>query len=239
MASSFIQILNITRSSIMNRMMDLDVVSHNLANINTPGFKSSRSAFQELLDEQGLAGVEIGTTQRMMSQGSMLLSDDPLDMAVQGEGFFAVRIDDERIGYTRDGQFSLDMDRNIINADGYPLIWDGAVPEDAEDVHINPDGTVMVAQAGTWNEIGTITGYRFTNVQGLQSFGQNLWLESELSGEAQEGGFNEDGYGQVIGKRSGSALCPTGWLSRYVRDWYPAINGYEMPQWRPVRLAVP
>ncbi|MBN1267469.1 MAG: flagellar hook-basal body complex protein [Anaerolineales bacterium] len=232
MASSFIQILNITRSSIMSRMTDLDVVSHNLANINTPGYKSSRSAFQELLDEFGLAGVEIGTTQRIMTQGSLQDSDNPLDLAINGSGFFAVQIETDQIGYTRDGQFSLDEDRRIVDSNGYELIWNGTIPEDAEDVHVNPDGTVYVARGGTWDEIGTITGYRFANSQGLLSFGKNLWLESELSGEAQEGAFSEDGYGQVIGNAvEQSNVDMVAEMSRMItlqRAFDMAIHSYEM-----------
>jgi len=232
MASSFIQILNITRSSIMSRMTDLDVVSHNLANINTPGFKSSRSAFQELLDDYGLAGVEIGTTQRIMSQGSLANSDDPLDLAIQGTGFFAVQIEADQIGYTRDGQFSLDNDRNIVDSNGYELIWDGTVPEDAEDVHVNPDGTVYIARNGTWDEIGSIPGYSFANMQGLESFGKNLWLATELSGEAQEGVFNEEGYGQVIGNAvEQSNVDMVAEMTRMVtlqRAFDMAIQSYQM-----------
>ncbi len=232
MASSFIQILNITRSTILNRMTDLDVVSHNLSNINTPGFKSSRSAFQELLDEFGLAGVEIGATQRMMSQGSLLHSDDPLDLAIQGSGFFAVQIEDDMVGYTRDGQFSLDENGSIVDSNGYPLIWNGTIPEDASDVHINPDGVVFVARAGTWEEIGTIAGYRFANMQGLVSFGKNLWLESELSGEAQEGAFSEDGYGQVMGNAlEQSNVDMVAEMTRMItlqRSFDMAVKSYQM-----------
>jgi len=232
MTSSFIQILNITRSSIMSRMTDLDVVSNNLANINTTGFKSSRSAFQEVLDEFGLAGVEIGTTQRIMSQGSLVNSDDPLDLAISGSGFFAVQIDAERIGYTRDGQFSLDEDRRIVDANGYELIWDGTIPDDAEDVHVNPDGKVLVSPAAVWNEIGSIPGYQFSNVQGLLSFGKNLWLESELSGEAQEGVWSEDGYGQVMGNAvEQSNVDMVAEMTRMItlqRAFDMAIQSYQM-----------
>lgn len=232
MASSFLQILNITRSSMMNRMTDLDVVSHNLANINTPGFKGSRSAFQEMLDEYGLSGVEIGTTQRMMAQGSLQNSDDPLDLAIQGTGFFAVQIDADQVGYTRDGQFSLDEDGVIVDSNGYPLIWDGAIPDDAEDVHVNPDGEIFAARAGTWESIGRINGYSFANTQGLTSFGKNLWLESELSGEAQEGVFSEDGYGTVLGNAlEQSNVDMVAEMTRMItlqRAFDMAIKSYQM-----------
>src|SRR5512145_3384121 len=131
MPSSLFNTLNISRTDILSRLRDLDVVSNNVANVNTSGFKANRSNFQEMLNDQLKEGTRIPNTQVMQNQGSLRDSDSPLDWAIQGEGFFSVTLPNGDTGYTRDGEFKLDADRNIVNANGYPLVWDGEVPEDA------------------------------------------------------------------------------------------------------------
>ncbi len=198
--SSFTQILNVTRSGMLARMMDLDVASNNLSNVNTVGFKSSRSNFQEMLAARQLSGTQISSTQTMMGQGSLSQTENSLDLAISGEGFFAVSLPDGRTAYTRDGQFFLDGDSQIVNANGFPLVWDGDIPDGAEDIHVNPDGSVMVLQDGNWSQAGTIQTNKFPNPLGLLGYGQNLWLASDASGAAQAGTPNSDGYGVIVGK---------------------------------------
>src|SRR5512147_3254489 len=133
MSSTLFSTLNISRTDILSRLRDLDVTSNNIANVNTSGFKANRSNFQEMLTEQLKEGTRIPNTQLMPMQGSLRDSDNPLDWAIQGEGFFSVTLPNGDTGYTRDGEFTLDANRDIVNANGYPLVWDGEVPETAVD----------------------------------------------------------------------------------------------------------
>jgi len=198
MSQSIHQILHISRSGMLTNLLDLDVVSHNLSNINTTGYKSSRSNFQEMLNMGLKNGVQIRATQRFMSQGSLKQTSDPLDLAIQGSGFFAVTLPDDRTAYTRAGELKLDVNRQFVNPNGYPLVWDGQIPEDAEEVNIEQDGSVMVKQEGTWNQVGTIQLTRFPNANGLLGYGNDLWLETEISGAPQTGTANTEGMGSII-----------------------------------------
>ncbi len=196
---TFTQLLHVTRSGMLSRLEALDVTSNNLANVNTVGYKRGRANFQELLNDQMQGGARIRATQNLMEQGGLQATENPLDLAIQGTGFFQITLPDGRTGYTRDGQFFMDANRDLVTADGFPLVWNGAIPEDAEDVYVNPDGTVMALQNDTWNEVGTIELARFANPTGLQNYGQNLWLETDNSGAAEVGAPNTDGYGQIFG----------------------------------------
>jgi flagellar basal-body rod protein FlgG len=191
------QILNISRCGMMARMNDLDLVSHNLANINTTGFKTSRSNFQEMLNQRLYNGVQLRTTQHFMDQGAFKQTSRPLDLAIYGEGFFSVTLPDGRVAYTRDGEFNLDANHRLVNSNGFPLVWDGTIPDDAEEINIEADGTVMVMQNGTWNQAGTLQITRFPNANGLQGYGDNLWVETEASGAAIVGAPKSEGFGEI------------------------------------------
>ncbi len=199
MSASFTQILSVSRNGLMTYLDNLDIVSNNLSNIGTAGYKASRGNFQEMLNEQILEGMQMSNTQNLMGQGSLRKTENPLDLAIQGEGFFALQLSGDRTAYTRDGHFFLDANRQLVNADGYPLVWDGEIPEDANEIHINPDGVVMVLQGDLWSEAGSIPLSRFSNPTGLLVYGSNLWIETEASGEAQAGAALDEGYGQILG----------------------------------------
>jgi flagellar basal-body rod protein FlgG len=198
--SSLNQILHVNRSGMLTNLLDLDIVANNIANINTTGYKSSRSNFQELLDSARYNGVQLRTTQRFMEQGSLKVTGNPLDMAINGAGFFGVLLADGRTAYTRDGEFKLDENRRIVNSNGNPLVWSGQVPEDATEISVFPDGTVMALQGTQWNPIGNIQVYRFANTNALESYGSNLWLQTEVSGAAQAGTPSTQGFGQIVGR---------------------------------------
>lgn len=197
--SSFSQLLNISRSTMQSCMRNLDLVSNNLANVNTTAFKRSRSNFQELLSAQGESGVEMRTTQGLMDQGTLQNTENAMDVAIEGEGFFQVALADGQTAYTRDGQFFLDAERNLVTANGYYLQWDGKIPENAAQIHFNPDGTVMALIEDTWTQIGTVPLSRFANPGGLQIVGDNLFLASAASGEAEDGQPLEEGFGKLVG----------------------------------------
>jgi flagellar basal-body rod protein FlgG len=199
MPSSLFSTLNISRQDILNRLKDLDVTSNNIANVNTTGFKSNRSNFQEMLTKRLKEGMRVSSTQLMPSQGSLRDSDNPLDWAIQGDGFFSVTLPDGETGFTRDGAFVLDSDRKLVNANGYPLVWDGEIPQDAVDISIQSDGTVTALDAnGQSTDIGTVQLTRFPNPSGLTGYGDNVWLVSDSSGAAQAGAPGDENFGALV-----------------------------------------
>lgn len=204
MTSSLFHTLNISKQDMLTRLLDLDVVSNNLANMNTAGFKSSRSNFQELLaralDTPGIQrdGIRTVSTQGLMQQGSIKQSGSGLDWAIEGDGFFQVRQADGTTGYTRDGQFVLDANRRLVTASGKPLIWIGQIPDGYLDISIREDGTVeALMQNGTRQVCGNIQLARFTNSTGLQAAGNNVWIQTVASGAPVVGAPNSNNLGIV------------------------------------------
>jgi len=184
MSSSLFHTLNISKQDMITRLMDLDVVSNNLANVNTVGFKSSRSNFQELLTRViQRDGIKIASTQTMFQQGALRMTTNPLDWAIQGDGFFQVRLANGQTGYTRNGEFGLNANREIVTPSGERLIWDGTIPENFRDLSISADGTVSaVLVDGTIQVCGTVQLARFNNPTALRADGNNIHLETTSSG---------------------------------------------------------
>jgi len=200
MASSLFQTLNISRQDIISHLLDLDVTSSNLANVNTAGYKTTRSNFQEMLNEQMKEGTLLRSTQAITTQGTIRSSTNSLDWAIQGEGYFSVTLPDGTIGYTRDGQFSLDADLNLVNASGYPLVWDGAIEEGMTNISVSATGVVTATDTdGVTTEVGTVQLTRFTNPSGLTDNGNNILLESDTSGAAQTGDPGSENFGILSG----------------------------------------
>ncbi len=201
MTSSLFHTLNISRQDILSRLSDLDVTSNNLANINTAGFKTSRSNFQEMLNEKLNEGTQLLNTQLMPAQGVLKDSTNPLDWAIQGDGFFSVTLPDGKIGYTRDGQFSLDADGKLVTASGYPLVWDGTIAVGMTDISISADGKVTAKDdKGASAAVGTVKLSRFPNSTGLAGRGENIWLETDSSGAVQAGAAGAENYGTITAK---------------------------------------
>ena len=198
MSSSLFHTLNISRQDMLSRMMDLDVTSNNLANSNTAGYKTSRSNFQEMLNKKLNEGVQLRNTQILTAQGSLRDSTNPLDWAIQGEGFFTVTLPDGKKGYTRDGQFVLDADRKLVSASGYPLVWDGTIAEGMTDISIGQDGKVTALDAkGASVAVGTVQLTTFPNASALENHGDNVWLETVTSGAAKTGAAGAENYGTI------------------------------------------
>ncbi len=239
MSPSFTQLLHVARSGMLSRLQNLDTISNNLANVNTVGFKRGRENFQEVLNETLAAGaktvgsgagemdngVRIRASQNLMEQGSLRQTGNSLDLAIDGDGFFAIQLPDGRTGYTRDGQFFLDAERQLVTADGFPLDWDGAIPEDATDIHINPDGSVMARQGDIWNQVGNIQISRFPNPSALQIMDNNLWLANEASGAAQTGAPLSEGFGQIL---SGALENSTVNLAEEMTSMVATQRGYSL-----------
>jgi flagellar basal-body rod protein FlgG len=194
------------------------VISNNLANTNTTGFKSGRAAFQDLMyqnirqvgaqstqNTQYATGLTLGTgvrvvaTEKDYSQGSVLQTNNSLDMSVNGRGFLQITMPDGTIAYTRDGAFSLDNQGNIVTASGYPLQPAINVPAGAQSVTIGNDGIVTVKSTSNakGTQVGQIQLADFINEQGLQPIGNNLLVESAASGAPQVGTAGTNGLGAL------------------------------------------
>ncbi|QNM98467.1 flagellar basal-body rod protein FlgG [Chitinimonas koreensis] len=196
----------IAKTGMDAMQMNIDVISNNLANVNTNGFKRTRPIFEDLLYQtirqpggatsqqtQLPSGLQLGTgvkpvaTERIHTQGNLQLTDNPFDLAINGRGFFQVEMPDGTIGYTRDGAFQVNSQGVIVTAEGYPLQGNITVPEGTTQFTVSRDGIVTALQAGQTQatQIGTIQLASFINPAGLQSQGENLYLETAASGAPQ------------------------------------------------------
>lgn len=200
------------------QQLNMDVTANNLANVNTAGFKRSRTDFQDLLYQTlrlaGTAsssntkvptGIQVGhgarpaAVQKIFLQGDFMQTQNELDMVIEGRGFFQILTPDGETAYTRSGAFKLDSDGRIVTSDGYPTEPEITIPDDTLNVTIGPDGTVSVLQAGQTvpSEVGNIELARFPNQAGLKSIGRNLYVETDASGAVATGTPGQDGYGTI------------------------------------------
>ena len=197
----------------------MNVISNNLANVNTTGFKRDRAVFEDLLyqnirqaggqtgaDTQAATGFQLGTgvrvmaTEKIVAQGNMQTTENSLDIAIAGDGYFQVAQPDGTIAYTRDGNFNLDNAGQIVTGSGQLLQPAITVPANASSVTIGQDGTVSVElQAGGGAQVlGQLQLARFINSAGLQAMGQNLLKETPASGAPQVGNPGADGIGVLM-----------------------------------------
>lgn len=198
-----IRSLWIAKTGLDAQQTNLDVISHNLANVSTNGYKRQRAVFEDLLYQNmrqpgaqstqqtqvpsGLllgVGVRTVATEHIHTQGSLQRTDNPLDMAINGQGFFQIQMPDGTLAYTRDGAFQRDSTGQIVTSSGYPLSPAITIPQDATSITISRDGIVSVVQPGNAaaTQIGTIQLATFINNGGLQSVGENLFVETASSG---------------------------------------------------------
>ena len=198
MTSSLFQTLHISSQSLSNRMLNLDTISNNIANMNTNGFRSSRLNFQELITATNLDGTKQSTSQISTQQGSLITTDNPLDWAIEGEGFFVVTLPNGAKGYTRDGTFHLDSKSQLVNSSGYKLSWSGTIPTDTASVNIAQTGEVTaVLQDGTSQSLGTVQLATFPNPSGLTNYGDNIWTANGSSGAATLANPGSTGVGVI------------------------------------------
>ena len=205
-------------SGMKTQQDNMDVVAHNLANVNTYGDKKVRAEFHDLLyqtlrpagadsgaDSQYPTGLQIGlgdrlaATQRIFTQGNLQTTGNPTDIAIEGEGFFRIEMQDGTIAYTRDGSFKLDSNRRLVTTDGYPEADNITIEQDAtsDSITISQNGLVSDVVNGQTNQVGQITIARFVNPAGLTAIGHNLFIESEASGAPLEGNPGDDGAGRL------------------------------------------
>lgn len=196
----------------------MDTVSNNIANVDTAGFKKVKAEFQDLIysysKNAGAAtaqnsttptgiyvghGVRLAATTRLFTQGNIENTGNALDLAISGDGFFRIQLQDGRIAYTRDGQFKIDNQGRVVTANGLLLDPAITVPQNAVSLTISPDGIVSAELAdGTIQQLGNITITRFVNPAGLKSIGDNLYIQTAASGEPIEGTPGQDGFGTIL-----------------------------------------
>jgi len=213
------QALWIAKTGLDAQQTRMEVVSNNIANVSTTGFKRERAVFEDLLyqnisqvgasstqDTQLPSGFSIGTgvrvvaTEKLHSQGNLTNTGNPLDMAVQGKGFFQILMPDGSLAYTRDGSFQVNQDGQLVTSSGYQVQPAITVPEGAQSITIGSDGTVSVLLPGSAaaTQVGSLQLTNFINPAGLQAIGQNLLLESGSSGAPQTGTPGLSGLGTLM-----------------------------------------
>ena len=209
----------ISKTGMEAQQMQLDVISNNLANVSTTGFKRASAVFEDLMyqnlrqvgassseQSQLPTGLQVGlgvrtvATSRSFSQGNLQQTNNKLDVAIQGNGFFQVTMPDGTTSYTRDGSFQLDNQGRLVTATGLPIASGVTVPANATAVSIASDGTVSAQIPGstTPQSIGTIALASFVNPAGLEPKGQNLFAETVSSGQPTTGTAGANGMGSLM-----------------------------------------
>lgn len=205
-------------SGMFAQELNVDMISNNLANVNTTGYRRSRINFQDVIYQTmrspGTAitanltsptgvqcglGVRPAAIEKMFNQGNFERTDNPLDLVIEGDGFFQLATPEGGVSYTRDGSFKIDSTGRLVNADGYPLIPDIVIPVDAVSVSVGLDGTVSVIYKNQAQPqiVGQITIARFVNPAGLFSVGRTQFEETAASGPALVGVPATQGYGKI------------------------------------------
>ncbi|HHV55617.1 MAG TPA: flagellar basal-body rod protein FlgG [Firmicutes bacterium] len=205
-------------SGMIAQQFNIDSIANNLANVNTVGFKRSRVDFQDLLYQtvryagspvsagaQLPTGIQVGhgvrpvSTERIFTTGTFKQTDNPLDLLIEGDGFFQVLLPDGTTAYTRDGAFKIDGQGRLVTSDGFTLQPEITIPADAVSINVGTDGTVTVLVSGSNQpqNLGQIRLARFINPAGLRSLGRNLFAATAASGAPQEGTPGLDGLGNI------------------------------------------
>ncbi|EJM24510.1 MULTISPECIES: flagellar basal-body rod protein FlgG [Pseudomonas] len=209
----------VAKTGLSAQDTNLTTISNNLANVSTTGFKRDRAEFQDLLyqikrqpgaqstqDSELPSGLQVGTgvrivgTQKNFTAGSLQTTEQPLDLAVDGRGFFQILQPDGTTSYTRDGTFHLDSNGQVVNASGFALEPAIVIPNDAQTFTVGRDGTVSITVPGNpaSQVIGNLQTADFINPAGLQAVGNNLFLETAASGAPQVGTPGLNGFGTTL-----------------------------------------
>lgn len=210
----------VSKTGLEAQQTNMDVISNNLANVNTVGFKRGRAVFQDLMYQvyrqpgaqvgagnqlpSGLllgTGVRTAATERIHSQGDVIATGNSMDIAIEGRGFLQVEMPDGNFAYTRDGSLQVDQNGQLVTAGGYPVQPPINIPDNALTLTISRDGTVSVTQPGAVGasvEIGQLQLTTFVNPTGLQSLGENLYAETDASGPPAFAQPGLDGAGLIL-----------------------------------------
>jgi len=197
----------------------LRTISNNLANVGTTGFKKDRAVFEDLMYQIGQqpggqstqdstlpngiqlgTGVRVASTQKQFSMGSLQTTDNALDLAIEGQGFFQVSLPDGSLGYTRTGSFSVNQDGELVTPQGYSVEPAITIPEGATSVTVGRDGIVSAQQSGQTapTQVGNLQLVNFINASGLEAMGSNLYRETVASGAPQQSTPGLNGVGEVL-----------------------------------------
>lgn len=212
--------LSIAATGMLAQQLNVEVISNNIANMNTTGYKRQRAEFQDLLyqniERAGAASSDAGTVAptgiqigvgvrtagvyRVTSQGELVNSETPLDIAINGKGYFKVQLPTGEDAYTRAGSFQLSPQGEIVNSEGFPVSPGITIPQEAIDISINANGEVLVTIEGQLEpqNVGQFEVVTFPNNAGLQALGDNLLSETPASGAASTGSPNTPGYGAIV-----------------------------------------
>lgn len=214
-----LQALSIAATGMQAQQTRIEVIANNLANASTPGFKISRARFQDLLYvTQRQAGTQssqvsyvptgssigLGTrtaaVDQIFTEGQLQNTGNPLDVAIQGNGFFQVSMPDGTVDYTRDGSFRVDQNGRLVTLDGYAVVPGINIPQGAHNITIGPDGTVSVQvnNQTTPTQVGQLQLVNFINPAGLQPLGQNLYAQNQAAGPPQVGTAGQNGFGSIL-----------------------------------------
>lgn len=211
------QALRIAATGMNAQQLNVDVLSNNIANLNTTGFKQGQAAFSDLIYQNRIGvgaitssagtlaptglqiglGVNVGSVYKIMQQGAINQTGNPFDMAMSGRGFFRVTMPDGTTSYTRDGSFQINQDGQLVTKDGFAVDPAITVPTNATDFTVTNLGIVSAKVDGVVTELGTITVSMFVNEAGLENLGDNYYRETEASGTAADVNPGEDGAGTI------------------------------------------
>ncbi|QOZ44192.1 flagellar basal-body rod protein FlgG [Bradyrhizobium sp. CCBAU 53340] len=241
------QALHTAATGMAAQELNVQVISNNIANLRTTGFKKQTAAFEDLIYEhirrvgaqasdQGTilpVGVDIGGgvktvgTPRSMTQGTLSQTGNDLDLAISGEGFFKILMPDGTFQYTRDGTFQMDNQGRVVTAGGNPVQPTITIPNNASGITVNEQGQVTVTLPGssTNTVLGQIGLTRFINKAGLQPVGSNQFIETTSSGTPQDGTANSEGYGKIT---QGSLEQANVDVVSEMSDLIAAQRAYEM-----------
>jgi flagellar basal-body rod protein FlgG len=211
--------MHVAKTGLNAQQTKMQVIANNLANVNTTGFKRDRANFESLLyqtirsggaqtaDGNMLTssstvgtGVNMVNTQKLYSQGSLISTDNSLDLAIDGSGFFQVLMPDGRMGYTRNGTFSRNGEGTLTTSSGYVLQPEIDIPDNVSEINVSADGIVSVNLAGETQpqEVGQLTLANFANPRGLQPVGETFAVETPASGAPIEGAPLNGGFGKLV-----------------------------------------
>ena len=239
--------LDIGATGMLAQQTNVDVISNNIANMTTTGFKRQRAAFLDLIyqniDRPGSTSSDSGTTvpagiqmglgvrpgsvYRLHQQGPIQITENPLDVAIMGEGFFQIELPSGETAYTRDGTFQMNENGEIVTVQGYIVDPGITIPPDAMDIDINDNGEVLVQQPGSTSvtNVGQIQLANFVNPTGLASIGDNLYLETDASGSPTTGIPNQEEFGAL---RQGALEQSNVNVVEEITELIAAQRAYEM-----------
>ena len=211
--------LHTAATGLKAQQSNIDNVANDLANVNTTGYKKARTEFSELMYEtikrpgdalgegsqtpvgiQEGMGVRVGTNHKIFSQGSLKMTNQPFDLAIEGEGFFPINLPTGEVGYTRAGAFKKNAQGEVVTQDGYPLIPQVTVPANAQRFMVMPNGQASVMLPGQDAPVvlGQVQLVNFVNNQGLESLGRGIYKPTPASGAPNQGIPGEDGLGEIL-----------------------------------------